>query len=550
MAQKDNTAPTGALFGQDAWINYLASKPFPVRPACLQKFRHLIQQDNTTIRQLGAQVRSDPILCLQVTLAAEKRHAAKGSHVTSIDHAVSSMGIEPLEALAKELLPFKFNPASVYQKQYLQAIANSHHAAVQARAWAQLKHLSSCEEIYLSSLFYSVGMWALWLHAPLHMHKIQCLIWEQQTGPVQAEEQVLGCSMQQISLGLSRIWGLSQLTQEGQDQETSPSKVLLNRLHQRALSSSDLSKTELRELSLLTQERHFPIKLSNWLAMTANRNWKSTRTVQMIDMVSDYLELEITETTALLHQLCAQAAREYHIPGTLAPAARMLQIPSNTLENYKLGTKELALLAERYPKPEQPPAPAPAPVIPEAPVPQPEPVQTSGYLPDTFTDAAVFRQITERFVKGYSLYTKPSHILQGLMQGLYEGLGLPRVVLNIVHQTQQRLKAAQSFGFTAPSPLTDSDIDLNTSSLLSQLAEKPGSVWIHPNNQTQYQPQLPPELQTSLPHSCLLSSLFRDDTPVAIIYADSGEQGPALQAFHQEHFKYLCSAATLALKRL
>ena len=533
------------LYGKDAWVAYLSDKPLPVRASSLIRLRYLLNKNSTMLSHLSALVRTDPVLCLHVVRAAEKLHAAKDSHITSVEHAVSSLGIDPLIKLSRTLQPIKLNPSSVQQKQYMRAVANSHHAAYQARHWIQLKNLSFSEEVYLSSLFYSVALWSLWLHAPLHMHAIQIKILEDKIDPTLAEHDILGCTMQDISLGLSQVWGLSELTQQAQDRETSPSRLMLEKLHRRALKDDQLSQQELRELNHLTLARYFPIKVANWLSLIVSRGWKGTRHINTTDIIADYLGLDIDNTHALIHKLCADSSREYHAPGILSPAAEMLMVPSNLTGNYKLSPKEHELLAAKYPAIERP-KPKKEPLIKPA-----EKLVKATFLEDKLSDSGIYNQLAERFIKGYHLYTKPVHILQGLIQGIHHGLGMDRVVLNLINTRNHKMKAAQVVGMEKDHPFASYEIDLQIPSLFKRLCEKPACVWITGENRAKYLKEIPDSYQALLPEQdCLLMSVFRSDGAVAIIYADTGEEGLALHKFHHERFRYLCSAATLALKRM
>jgi hypothetical protein len=534
------------LYGAEAWIDFLQDKPFPVRASSLKRLKKLLSKDSTMISHLTALVRSDPVLCLHVVRAAEKKHAAKGSHVTSVEHAVSSLGIDSLVQLSQTLQPLKLNPSSVQQKQYLRTVANSHHAAIQARTWQQMKRLPFVEEVFIASLFYSIGLWTLWLNAPLHMHQVRIKIWEEDIDPTLAEHDILGCTMQQISMGLSEKWGFSPLTIQAQDPDTSPSKGMLTKLHQRALGDPRLSEEEIRDLNHLTQERHFPIKLANWLSLIVSRGWRTTRNIKTTDIIGDYLGLETDQTLALLHKLCADASREYHAPGTLAPAAEMLMIPSSYPNNYKLGDRERESLTRTYPIPEKPKPKLK--ILPKKIIPQ---AVTLAHRPETFRDQMVYTQVAERLLKDYHLYTKPAHIIQGLIQGLSKGLGMERVVLNLVTSKSHKMKAAQVVGMEKAHLFASYEIDLQVPSLFKKLCDKPACIWITAENRQQYKKLMPDAYSEQLPeHDCLLMSIFRASGPIAIVYADAGENGLPLTSFHHQRFRYLCSAATLALKRM
>ncbi|WP_370238770.1 hypothetical protein, partial [Neptunomonas phycophila] len=54
-----------------------------------------------------------------------------------------------------------------------------------------------------------------------------------------------------------------------------------------------------------------------------------------------------------------------------------------------------------------------------------------------------------------------------------------------------------------------------------------------------------------LPHQdILIMSIFKDDKPVAVIYADGGDNPSALTDFQHQQFRLLCSAASKALHAL
>ena len=52
------------------------------------------------------------------------------------------------------------------------------------------------------------------------------------------------------------------------------------------------------------------------------------------------------------------------------------------------------------------------------------------------------------------------------------------------------------------------------------------------------------------PNGFLLMSVFYGNNSIAIIHADYGAHGDEITEFHHERFRYLCSAATLCLRKM
>ncbi|NVK40946.1 MAG: HDOD domain-containing protein [Oceanospirillaceae bacterium] len=536
MKDTQTSAPPD-LTDADAWTRYLAEKPLPTRHSSLERLRKEVASHSSTLMSVTPIVKSDPVLCLLAIRAAQQLHAAKGSDVTSIDHAIGSLGLDRLGQLARQSQGLRLHPSRVAQLQYFRAIANSHHAATQCAQWLRTRHATYAEKGWAAALCYGVGIWSLWMHAPLHMNRIQCRVAEDGLDPVQAEIETLGCTTQQISLGLARAWQLPPLVIAALDHDTSPSLRTLDKLHQRTLSEPGLSRDELKELSHLVQQHFFPVKLANWLTLTLNRQWSGTRVLRMYAIIADYLDRELAEVTSLIHGNCALSAQQYHVPGTLAPAAEMLMMPDSTLAAEPLGNREMELYRGRFPEP--------PPRKPLADTPDDSP---SEQTPD-LADATVFRQTLQRLRHGHAQHSRPAHILQALMQGLSRGLGLPQLALQVVQPSQHRLKTAQVIGIEDSDPLARFQLGLNESILLRQLCNRPACIWIDDSTRPRLLPLLPETLRLSLTErDGLLMSVFMRERPVAVIFA-AGDRG-TLTTFHRDRFRELCESASEALERM
>lgn len=537
-APPENGDVDTGLYGLEAWASYLEHKPLPVRVSVQARLRRLLNNDNTTLHQLTQLARLDPVLCLHLTRLAQQKHRAKGSEVTGIEHAVASLGLEPLESLCNKLATLKVNPGSVQQKMYFRAIADSQHASLQAAELCRQRGLPFVEEVRLAALLYGFVHWMLWLHAPLHKHLYQKRVLEDGIDVALAEQDLFGCTVQALGAELAQRWDLPTLTCQALDHGTSPSHQDLALLHRRALNDPRLGQLETREINQLAQQRFFPVKLGNWLALTTTRSWYSKKAARLFDILGDYLSTESNKLLGQLHANCAEASRQFHVPGTLSPASEMLFIPSAHQAQGILGEKELERLAKTAPKPVKPKPPEPE----QVPVKEAPPV-TEHLHPH------IYQQVLERFQSGFEGYTKPAQILQALVQGLHQGLGLAR--LNIMVIKGSHTESLRSLGFSTDHPMNSLDINLEVPSLFKRLSEKPAGIWLDEQKRSTLAPMLPESFSQALgDHDCLLMSVFRGEKPLAILYADDLPAHPALSEYQYEQFRQLCAAATLALKHL
>lgn len=525
-----------------SWITYLKDKPLPVRSSVQQRLSRAVQSDATTLQSLCNQIKSDPTVCIYLVRLANKLHNEKGSAVTSIEHAVHSLGFDRIEECIQQLKLIRLNAGSVSHKLYFRSIANSHHASIQVHEWLKGRGNVFADELQLAALFYGIAHWTMWLHAPLHMSLIHQKIREQDIDVVLAETDVLGCTLQEISHDLAMEWGLPELTIESLDHETSPSRDIIDVMHRHALRDPTIEDDERRELNHLIQQKYFPVKLANWLAITTSFGWQQKKAKQLCMIISDYLGENTADIVGKLHQNCATASRIFHVPGTLAPASEMLMLESDLVPSYKISVKEIETLVIECPKPIHRRKPL------RSKSPEQEIIRTA-YSPvdATFKNEDLFKKLAAAFIKGSPQIKTQGHVIQCMVKALHEGLGMHHVTLHRVHN--KKMAAALSSGLSKDDPLASYRFDLEIPSIFKRLCDKPGYIWITPQTREKMLHSLPETYHPFLPESgAILMSVFSGDQVVAIIHTDNRDH--AIDDFHNKRVRYICTAAGQAFKNL
>ncbi|WP_417225052.1 HDOD domain-containing protein [Amphritea sp.] len=560
----------------EQWYRFLIDQQPPVRASIVKRFQRMLRDKNCSVILLSRFIKTDPLLCFYVALTAGKLHGEKKSEITSIDHAIGSLGIQKLEKLINSLPTTRLNPSSTAQKMYFRSVANSHHAAIQAQQWLiQCRGGMFAEESYQAALFYNIGHWLLWYFAPVHMSKIQILVREKQVSPELAEARILGSTIDAISKRLLTHWPVSPLARITLETSSPLNKQMVLQLHQRALGDPRLQGDQLRQLNHLTQQKFFPVKLSNWLTFSSNFSWASEATLQLMDIINDYLRAELDHTSAFLHKNCAMAARLYHVPGTLSPAAEMLMLESDLAPAYRLTPTDVKLFdlpplkPGLLPKQEKTAAKYSAESLTISSVRSPEEQQTppasikKAELGQNTDSKPIFKanealqnqDLYQTYLKKFndlgSAYSHGPQILTDLIKGLVSGVGMQRVALNILPPNSDTLKVIKATGFEDGHPMPHSSHQLTPNSLFYRLSQKPACLMITQENRQRVAAALPDTFKRSVSEqNYLFMSLVAANKSVIIIYADREGQPNGVEPVHHQKFKELCLAAGRCLDQL
>lgn len=522
------------LRSAEAWCDYLASKPLPQRRSTVARLKRLLDKPGVSLNEIGKLIEGDPAFTVNIIRMAQPLRQPDQAPVARIDYALGLLGFDNITRLPSKLATIALNPTNMAQISFFRALAASEHAATQAAFLCNRHHLPHAMEIELAALCYGVAHWMLWLYAPLHKNEFQYAVCANNQPPQTAEKEIFGCTVMEIGHALAARWGLPQLTIDALDPATQPSNTQIRQLQARH-AGEEMDEEVDRQLNHLVHQPTLTIQLANRFAYSTSRGWYSSRTAALVKLIAAYLDLPLNDTRARLHSECANAAREYHIPGTLAPAAEMLLLPSKETLPFALTAPEMETYRRHYPLPESMRMKSEARPASKNNDPQPR-------------DAERLQQALRRFLATTTIKPRPTVILQELIDALYEGLGLERVVLWILDNKSMRLTPARAMGFAGKHPLPLLKVSASQG-LLNQLCQRPGAIQLSASTRSQYLPQLPKELQQVLPsNDCLLMSIFRDQQPIAVIYADRGERAKPIHSFYYERFRFLCKAANQALK--
>ncbi len=535
--------------GVSEWFRFLKDKPLPVLARTVEQLNARFKNPDISLRDLVPVIVRDPVVCFHLIREANSLNKNADTQANSVELAVATLGLDRIQALVTALPVIRINHASVPHKQYFHAVDNSYHAAVQARFLCRFPGQSVINDTGIAALFYGIGHWAMWRYAPQRMSEVKIGIYEQHKDVVLAENDVLGCTIQQISEALVQEWKLSDLAVQALQHRTSPDAEMLDQLHRHARGDDSLDDEQIKEVKRLLNASFYPVKLANWLALTVPYGWEKEKAQRLLEIINDFLNGDESETASSLHRNCVDASRGQHIDGIMSPAALMLLLPSDRILSYRLDGKKPATAGSGVPArrtpaaaPRQQPLPATATTRSEA-------APVAKKIEDEFRDKDKFLQLANKMLKQPGDYEDNQAVFADLIRGLRIGLGLQRLSLFRVDDGGQLLPLLHS-GFTEKDPIRRLTLNLEVPSLFKKLSHKPVAVWMSDHNRDQIRAELPERFKAcSNQHSFLLMSLFRGQQPIAYIYADHGPGYTPVSQFYFKYFKYLCGAVNLCLSK-
>lgn len=194
-------------WGLPQWIAFLREKDIPVMPRSKQLVNAL-DSETVSPREMAGMAMCDPFLSLRLLRRAERRRSATlGRDTTTLLGAVQQVGMRGLVESVQES-PLCDDTCAGLAACEARAVLS----ATIALHWAAHRADISPEEVAFAALLGEIGELMLWAFAPeapqraldeLHSGRAQ--------RNAQAQQQTLGFTFKQLSLGLIEAWELPPL---------------------------------------------------------------------------------------------------------------------------------------------------------------------------------------------------------------------------------------------------------------------------------------------------------------------------------------------------
>jgi hypothetical protein len=297
-------------------------------------------------------------------------------------------------------------------------------------------------------------------------------------GRKSASLQVLGFTLEELNQRLGERWRLPELTQISQGLHNS------------------------------FQPQPLTVMLACAVARDSAQSWTAPETRDHLELLAEFLEISLDSAQAQLHQTAALAARKLQGLPLPLPACRLTLAGGHPYSEPTEQTKPNDIRDVRSAETDE-----------RGRIEQQAALQSRTHPPDSPLRECL-RQLVDE------------------MRGLY---GLETVMFAMLSADKQTLSARFVTSRQKEKEFQGFQVDLRQPSLFSALMKKPQSLWLSHDNLHKYQRAIPDRILSLLcAKGCLLMSVFIDQRPIGILYADNGCGSKGLSAAQYNNFKLLC----------
>ncbi|MCG5498163.1 HDOD domain-containing protein [Ectothiorhodospira variabilis] len=142
-------------------------------------------------------------------------------------------------------------------------------------------------------------------------------------------------------------------------------------------------------------------------------------------------------------------------------------------------------------------------------------------------------------------------VLDVLLEGLHEGLGLNRVVFARLSDIGDTLSAERMEGTDHEPAFNRFELNLAGGHLIAVMMKRPSAFWLNPSNCDEVWPRVPHSMRTLIGvREFFAHSVFVGDQPYGLVYADRRSEVCALDRRALKGFKTLVELATAHLESL
>lgn len=301
------------------WINRIQEREMPIFGKTVQSIVSVAQNDKTSSSQLAKVVLQDSAMTTKVLKLVNSTHFNPSrNRISTVSRAIIVLGFQTIRNLSLSISLVDSLLSGKAKDKVTQELARAIHAAVQARSLALQLDDPDPEEVFVATLLYNIGDMAFWCFAKNEGDQLSALMRLPGYSPEQAQRELLGFLLKELSQGLVKNWGINQLLVDALENPGS------------------------------TGNRGQVIQLSRQLAITSEtQGWDSKEVKSLLDQCSRLLKVKPELLIKQLHQNAKEAAITAASFGAAA-AAVAIPMPDKDKPIPELAALEIS----EYPEPD------------------------------------------------------------------------------------------------------------------------------------------------------------------------------------------------------
>lgn len=263
----------------DNWIERISENELPIFKYTVHAINDVVSNDDTSISDLSRIILRDANLTARVLRVANSAtYNVTGATISTISRAIVYLGFNLVRDISMSLAIIDALLSGKVKERALNLMAQSFHAAVQARDFAERRGDDAVEEIFIAALLKHIGEITFWCVAGEEGEQIVELIENRGFSEEMAQKEVLGFTLDQLTLGLTADWHISDL------------------LHS-AINKPKMDNPRIRDIVNAIE-----------LSEAAEKSWSSKETIAIANKIAKQLDIKEDKIIAELHENAKKAA--------------------------------------------------------------------------------------------------------------------------------------------------------------------------------------------------------------------------------------------------
>ena len=273
----------------DNWIQRISENELPIFKYTVNAINDVVSKDATSTSDLSRIILRDANLTARVLrLANSPTYNITGSTISTVSRAIVYLGFNLVRDVSMSLAIIDALLSGKAKEHALKLMAESFHAAVQARDFAERRGDDASEEIFIAALLRYVGEITFWCVAGEEGERIIELMEQRGFSEEMAQQEVLGFTLDQLTVGLTQDWQLSDL------------------LHS-AINKPSMDNPRIKDIVLALQ-----------LSEKSKHSWNSKDTLSVAEHIAKHIEVDKTKVMNVLHENANKAAEVAQLFGASA----------------------------------------------------------------------------------------------------------------------------------------------------------------------------------------------------------------------------------------
>jgi HD-like signal output (HDOD) protein len=204
--------------GLDDWIDRLSKEEMPIFARTAQLITGIASRDNSSFSELARGILQDASMTSRILkLSNSIYYSPSYKGINTISRAVMVLGFDAVYAMSLSFSLIESLPKGAHKERVAREMARSFHAAVQAKKLAILKKDKSPEEVFIAAFLYRLGHIAFWCFGGKLADQLDAAMRKPGITEAQAEQQVLGFRLQNLTKELCKEWRLGPLLENALD---------------------------------------------------------------------------------------------------------------------------------------------------------------------------------------------------------------------------------------------------------------------------------------------------------------------------------------------